>query len=261
MKKALLVISFGTSYPEARIKNIEACEEAMKTACPDRDFFRSWTSNMIRKKIAERDEMLVDSPQQALVRLIDLGYTDVAIQSLHVINGDEFEKIVREVQVYQDKFTSMVIGKPLLSSFDDYQAVIKALEAQVPELQADERVVFMGHGATHHAFAAYACVDHMFMDKKLPFMMGAVESYPELDPILERLQKDKVRKVHLMPFMVVAGDHAINDMASDEDDSWNSRIQALGITTECHLLGLGENQQIRALFARHLLEAICQDKE
>lgn len=260
MKKALLVVSFGTSYPEARIKNIEACEQAMKAVCPDRDFFFSWTSHMIRKKIANRDQMFVDSPQEALERLIEQGYTDVAIQSLHVINGDEFEKIVREVNVYQDQFQSMVIGKPLLSSFEDYQAVIEALKAQAPKLNANERVVFMGHGATHHAFAAYACVDHMFMDKKLPFIMGAVESYPELDPILERLQADKISKVHLMPFMVVAGDHAINDMASDEEDSWNSRIQALGIETECHLQGLGENEQIRALFAQHLLNAISEEQ-
>lgn len=258
MKKALLVVSFGTSYPEARIKNIEACELAMQAVCPDRDFFRSWTSNIIRKKIAERDQMYVDSPQQALVRLIEQGYTDVAIQSLHIINGDEFEKIVREVIVYQDQFERMEIGKPLLSTFEDFQATIQALQAQMPALQQDERVVFMGHGTTHHTFAAYACVDHMFMDKKLPFMMGAVESYPEIEPILERLQSEKVRKVHLMPFMVVAGDHAINDMASDEEDSWSSQIQALGIETECHLRGLGENEQIRALFAQHLLDAISE---
>lgn len=258
MKKALLVVSFGTSYPEARIKNIEACEKDMQAVCPDRDFFRSWTSHIIRKKIAERDQMWVDSPQQALERLIAEGYTDVAIQSLHVLNGDEFEKIVKEVQVYQSQFEKMVIGKPLLSSFDDYQKVIAALEAQAPALQENERVVFMGHGASHHAFTAYAGIDHMFMDKKLPFMMGAVESYPEIETIVERLAVDNIKKVHLMPFMVVAGDHAINDMASDEEDSWNSQIKALGIQTQCHLVGLGENAQIRALFAQHLLNAVSE---
>lgn len=259
MKKALLVISFGTSYPDARIKNIEACENAMKNVCSDRDFFHAWTSNMIRKKVATRDQMMIDSPQEALERLIEQGYTDVLIQSLHVINGDEFEKIVSGVELYRNKFNSMAIGKPLLSSFEDYQAVIEALEAQVPELEEGERVVFMGHGATHHAFASYACIDHMFMDKKLPFIMGAVESYPEIDSILLRLQAEKVKKVHLMPFMVVAGDHAINDMASDEEDSWNSQITALGIKAECHLVGLGENKMIQALFAKHLLDAMNKE--
>lgn len=258
MKKALLVVSFGTSYPEARIKNIEACEKAMQAVAPDRDFFRSWTSHIIRRKIAERDQMYVDSPQQALIRLIEQGYTDVVIQSLHILNGDEYEKITSEVLVYKDQFERMQIGKPLLTNFEDFAKVIEALKAQAPAITKDERVVFMGHGATHHAFAAYACIDHMFMDQKLPFMMGAVESYPEIDTILERLKNEQVRKVHLMPFMVVAGDHAINDMASDEEDSWNSQIKALGIETQCYLQGLGENQQIRALFAQHLLDAISE---
>lgn len=259
MKKALLVISFGTSYPDARIKNIEACEDAMKNVCPDRVFFRAWTSNMIRKKVATRDQMMIDSPQEALERLIDQGYTDVVIQSLHVINGDEFEKIVTGVELYRDKFEQMIIGKPLLSSFEDYQTVIEALEEQAPKTQENERVVFMGHGATHHAFSSYACIDHMFMDKKCPFIMGAVESYPEIDSILIKLQEEKVEKVHLMPFMVVAGDHAINDMASDEEDSWNSQILALGINTECHLVGLGENKMIQELFAKHLLDAMNKE--
>ncbi len=258
MKKALLVISFGTSYPEARIKNIEVCEEDIKQAFVERDFFRAWTSGMIRKKIAQRDQMIIDSPQEALERLLLLGYTDIAIQSLHVINGDEFEKIVMVVSQYQDKFEKIVIGKPLLSSFEDYQSVIEALELQVPALQKNECVLFMGHGATHHAFAAYACLDHMFMDKNLPFMLGAVESYPELDSILIRLQAEKIQKVHLIPFMVVAGDHAINDMASDEESSWNRRIQALGIQTSCHLYGLGENRKIRLLFVQHLQQALSE---
>lgn len=259
MKKALVVVSFGTSYPETRIKNIESCEKAMHILCPDRDFFRSWTSHIIRRKVATRDNLLIDSPQQALERLIKEGYQDVAIQSLHVINGDEFEKITREVKVYQKQFEKMAIGKPLLSSFDDYMKVIIALQAQAPNLASDERVVFMGHGTTHHAFAAYACIDHIFTDKKLPFIMGAVESYPEIDTILSKLIEDKVRKVHLMPFMIVAGDHATHDMASDEDNSWSSRIKALGIEVECHLQGLGENSQIRQLFAEHLIEAIKEE--
>lgn len=208
--------------------------------------------------MAERDQLYVDSPQQALERLIEQGYQDVVIQSLHIINGDEFEKIVREVLVYKDQFQRMVIGKPLLTTFEDFQKVIAALQAQAPAVKPDERVLFMGHGTTHHTFSAYACIDHLFMDKKLPFIMGAVESYPEIDTILKRLQQEQVRKVHLMPFMVVAGDHAINDMASDEEDSWSTQISKLGIETESYLQGLGENSQIRALFAQHLLDAIAE---
>ena len=259
MKKALLVVSFGTSYPETRIRNIESCETAMQAVCPDHDFFRAWTSHIIRKKVATRDQMFIDSPQQALERLIKEGYRDIVIQSLHILNGDEFEKITTEVLVYKDQFERMSIGKPLLTTIDDYQKVIDALVDDSPNLQSDERVVFMGHGASHHAFSAYACIDHLFMTKKLPFIMGAVESYPEIDTVLARLQQEKVRKVHLRPFMIVAGDHATNDMASDEDDSWKTQIETIGIETQCHLKGLGENEHIRALFAKHLLQAIGEE--
>lgn len=256
MKKALLVVSFGTSYPDTRVKTIEACEKAMQAVCPERDFFRAWTSNMIRKKVANRDQMVIDSPQEALERLIKEGYTDVAIQSLHVINGDEYEKITTELKKYESQFEKMVIGRPLLSSMADFDAVIEALEFQSPKLEKDEYVVLMGHGSEHHTFAAYACLDHLFMDRELPFIMGAVESYPEIDSVIKRLQQANGKKAHLFPFMIVAGDHATNDMASDEDDSWKSEIENAGIATECYLQGLGENQKIQALFAKHLTEAI-----
>ncbi|WP_434778302.1 sirohydrochlorin cobaltochelatase [Neisseria sp. Ec49-e6-T10] len=261
MKKALLVVSFGTSYPEARIKNIEACEQALAQACPDRDFFRAFTSGMIMKKIAKRDGLIVDNPEEALTRLRDMGYQDIAIQSLHVINGDEFEKIVHQVDAFKNDFERISMGKPLLSSFEDYEALIHALQAQMPDLQENEQVVFMGHGATHHAFAAYACLDHMLIAKNLPIIVGAVESYPELDWVLTRLDQAKASKAHLMPLMIVAGDHAINDMASDDEDSWNSQIRQAGIQTECYLQGLGENPLIRALFAQHLLAAINEEEQ
>ncbi len=260
-KKALLVISFGTSYPETRKKTIEACEAKMREAVPDRDFFRAFTSNMIRAKLAKRDGLVIDHPKEALQKLVDLGYTDVAIQSLHVINGDEYEKITRELNEFKPKFERLTIGLPLLTHIEDYQKLIAALIKQSPKLSENERVVFMGHGATHYAFSAYAALDHMMTTQKLPYIVGAVESYPEIEKILPRLQSEHVKKVHLFPLMIVAGDHAINDMASDEEDSWKTQIEALGIQTECYLQGLGENEAVQEIFAEHLLDAMNREKE
>lgn len=113
------------------------------------------------------------------------------------------------------------------------------LQAQAPRLASDERVVLMGHGATHHALAAYACLDHMLMTRNLPLLVGAVESYPEIDTVVARLKRDGVRKVHLMPLMLVAGDHAINDMASEEEDLWKTQLANAGITAVPWLQGLG----------------------
>jgi len=252
MKKALVVISFGTSYPHAMKKNIEACEEELACAYPDRKFFRAFTSSMIIRKLARRDDIHIDNPQQVLQRLKDAGYRDVVIQSLHIINGDEYEKISQQVEAYRHQFDNLQLGLPLLSCIEDYEQLIDAIKHQSPELKHDERLVLMGHGATHHAFSAYACLDHMMMARKLPYVVGAVESYPEIESVVTRLKGEGVNKVYLMPLMLVAGDHAINDMASDDPDSWKTVIQQAGIIAEPIVQGLGENPLIRKMFVDHL---------
>lgn len=261
MKKALLVISFGTSYENTRQKNIEACERQLAACWGDREPFRAFTSEMIIRKLRQRDGLHIDNPQQALQRLAEAGYEDVAIQSLHIINGDEYEKIASEVRACRHRFQRLVLGKPLLSSYGDYQQLLAALQMQMPPLDANERVVFMGHGASHHSFSAYACLDHVMAAQNFPALVGAVESYPEVDGLISRLQRQQIRKVHLMPLMLVAGDHAINDMASSEPDSWSSQIAAAGIETQCWLQGLGENPLIRQMFVDHLDAALRQSQQ
>ncbi|KUI98232.1 sirohydrochlorin cobaltochelatase [Vibrio sp. MEBiC08052] len=259
MKKALLVISFGTSYPQALQKNIAACEQALANAFPDRDFFRAFTSSMIIKKLSQRDGMDIAHPREALAALKRAGYRDVLIQSLHIINGDEYEKIVREVAHCRHQFERIEVGVPLLSDCDDYQRLIDAIEYQSPPLAADERLVLMGHGTTHHAFSAYACLDHMMQAHQRPFIVGAVESYPGIETVISRLQQAQVRKVYLMPLMLVAGDHAIHDMASDDPDSWKVLIEQAGIAAEPIVQGLGENPLIRQLFIDHLTAVSSSD--
>ncbi|MCE0828778.1 MULTISPECIES: sirohydrochlorin cobaltochelatase [Buttiauxella] len=256
MKKALLVVSFGTSHHDTGEKNIVACERDLAASCPDRCLFRAYTSGMIIRKLKQRDGIHIDTPLQALRKLAELGYQDVAIQSLHIINGDEYEKIVHEVQVMRPLFARLVIGAPLLNSFADYSQLMAALRLQMPALGEREEVVFMGHGASHHAFAAYACLDHMMKAQQMLARVGAVESYPEVGQLIDNMLAEGVRAVHLMPLMLVAGDHAINDMASDEDDSWKSQFCAAGIPATPWLQGLGENPAVRAMFVAHLQQAI-----
>lgn len=256
MKKALLVVSFGTSYHDTCEKNIVACERELAASCPDRDLFRAFTSGMIIRKLKQRDGIETDTPLEALQKLAEQGYEDVAVQSLHIINGDEYEKIAREVQSLRPLFRRLTIGTPLLSGHDDYVRLMQALEQQMPALNADEKVVFMGHGASHHAFAAYACLDHMMSVQRFPARVGAVESYPEVEVLIESLNQEGVRGVHLMPLMLVAGDHAINDMASDEEDSWKTLFTAAGIPATPWLQGLGENPAVRAMFVEHLQQSL-----
>lgn len=261
MKKALLVISFGTSYHDTCEKNIVACERALAAGCPDRTPFRAFTSGMIIRKLKKRDGVTIDTPLEALQKLAQQGYQDVAIQSLHVINGDEYEKIVREVQAMRMHFARLVIGAPLLSSHADYLQLMQALSMQMPALKAGEKVVFMGHGASHHAFAAYACLDHMMAVHRFPARVGAVESYPEVSVLIESLRAEGIVRVHLMPLMLVAGDHAINDMASDDEASWKMQFLQSGIDATPWLQGLGENPAVRAMFVDHLQQALARSVE
>ncbi|REF28266.1 sirohydrochlorin cobaltochelatase [Xenorhabdus cabanillasii] len=260
MKKALLVISFGTSYPETLKNNIEACEQQLASVFPDRDLFRAFTSGMIIRKLRQRDSIYIDTPHDALTRLHHAGYNDVAVQCLHIINGDEYEKVLREVEKFRPRFKRLVLGTPLLSHFDDYLQLMQALRHQLPLLATNECVVFMGHGTAHHAFSAYACLDHLMNHYHFPARVGAVESYPELPLVIKGLKAQKIRKVYLMPLMLVAGDHAINDMASDEEDSWKSQLERAGITAIPKLQGLGENPMIRQMFVEHLADAL-NDRE
>ncbi|SFU83682.1 sirohydrochlorin cobaltochelatase [Xenorhabdus koppenhoeferi] len=256
MKKALLVISFGTSYPETRQNNIEACEQQLASVFPDRDLFRAFTSGMIIRKLRQRDGICIDTPHEALTRLHHAGYSDVAIQCLHIIKGDEYEKVLYEAEKFRPRFNRLVLGEPLLSHFNDYVQLMQALRHQLPRMAENECVVFMGHGTTHHAFSAYACLDHLMSHYSFPARVGAVESYPELPLLIKGLKDKGIRKVHLMPLMLVAGDHAINDMASDEKGSWKSQLENAGITAISWLQGLGENPMIRQMFVDHLAQVI-----
>lgn len=254
MKKAIVVVSFGTSYPETRAKTIDACENRIRETFPDYDVFRAFTSNKIIKKLAVRDGIHIDTPAQALEKLKEAGYTEVVIQSLHLINGDEFEKISTQAQAYRDHFARLIISKPLLNSFEDYGKAIQAIKAQSPHLAEDEALVLMGHGSEHHAFSAYACLDHMLVHE--PIYLGTVEGYPPVERVMEQIKAANVRKIHLMPFMLVAGDHAIHDMASDEEDSWKSQFIRQGFETTAYLQGLGENPLIQEQFIHHIKTAI-----
>ena len=254
MKKAILVVSFGTSYKETREKTIEACEKKIKEAFKDYDFFRAFTSNMIIRKLKNRDNIHIENPIEALDRLYKEGYKEVVVQTLHIICGEEYTKLKEQINSYNDKFEKIVLGRPLLSQIDDYKETIEALKLQIPNLENDEAIVFMGHGTEHEAHSAYPALDYMLKQDNIKAYVGTVEGYPEIDEVIVNLKKDKISKVILMPFMLVAGDHAINDMAGDEEDSWNTILKENGFKTEVFLKGLGENEGIQNKFVKHALD-------
>jgi len=261
-KKAVLVVSFGTSYNESREKTIGSVEKKIKEAFPDYEQKRAFTSQTIIDKIAQRDNEKIDNVEEAMKKIIDENYGTLVIQPTHVMNGEEYDEMKSIIAPFEINFVSVKYGKPLLTSSDDYADVIGAIAKDTPQL-ADKTcaVVFMGHGTEHFANASYSALDYRF--KALGYdnaFVGTVEGYPDLDKIKTDLAKFKPKKVVLIPLMIVAGDHANNDMAGDEEDSWKTQLKKEGYEIECVLKGLGEYSGIQDMFVKHCKEAM-EEKE
>ena len=227
MKKAILAVSFGTSYPDTLRKTIAATEQALAEAFPDWEVRRAFTSGMIIRKLKERDGVEIENVHQAMHRLEEEGYTHVAVQSTHVMHGEEYEKMLSQLEPYRMRM-KISVGMPLLHSEEDYLSVAKALLNWLPTLDADEALVLMGHGTTHFANSAYAQMEHMLQAHCDRVYLATVEGYPTLDSVERQLAKrPEIRRLMLAPFMLVAGDHARNDMSGDED-SWAEQLKQAG---------------------------------
>ena len=255
-KKGILVVSFGTSFPETRKVTIEACEERIADAFPDYEVRRAFTSHIIIK-ILKEEGLHIDRPGEALRKMHDDGFSEVIVQPLHVMAGEEFhEKILKNVARFEGAFETLEVGRPLLIYAEDYDETIEAVESQLPSMGRGEAVVFMGHGTHHPANATYSMLQLKLTAAGLPVYVGTVEGFPTLDEILPALKAASVRKVTLMPFMIVAGDHASNDMAGDEEGSWKSILRKEGFDVEIYLHGLGENQAIQDIYVQHVRDAM-----
>lgn len=250
MTKAILVVSFGTTFPETRKKTIEACELAIKQAYPDYKVYRAFTSNVIIRRISANEGLEIPTVSQALEMMKTEGVKEVYIQPLHIILGGEYDKILRQSTSFTDDFECLKISKPLLYSEEDYLAVRDILVNRYGHLESDSACVLMGHGSQHYAFMSYAALDHMLEGQSV--YIGCVESYPPVEMIEEKLRYQGVKEVHLAPFMLVAGDHATNDLISDEEDSWNTYFKTRGYRVIPHLVGMGEYPEIQKLYIKHL---------
>ncbi len=261
MKKAVLVVSFGTSYNETRKKTIEACENKIKNSFEGYDFYRAFTSGMIINKLRKRDKMEIFNPSEVLEQLYKDGYEEVVVQSLHIICGDEYNKLKDMVAEYEDKFEKISLGRPLLTYIDDYRETVEAVKQDLDKMDIDEAIVFMGHGTEHESHSSYPAIEYMFRDYGINAFVGTVEGYPELEQVIKKLKEENIKTVDLMPFMLVAGDHAINDMASDEEDSWKTILEQEGFNVKVHLKGLGENLYIQEKFKNHAIDCMKELQE
>lgn len=251
-KKAVLVVSFGTSHLDSCEKTIGAIEQEIAAAFPDREVRRAFTSGMILKKLKNRDGVEIDGVAEALGRLLDGGFTDVLVQPTHVMNGNEYEDMMREAAGFEGKFNQLRYGAPLLTSSEDYFQLIEAIREEVFPLLEDELLVYMGHGSDHEANAVYSALNFMLSQKGIHnVVVGTVEAYPDLPAVLAIAKQSGKKRIRLMPLMVVAGDHAKNDMAGGEEDSWDTAFRNAGFEVEAQLKGLGEYAAVRKLYVEH----------
>jgi sirohydrochlorin cobaltochelatase len=271
---AILIVVFGTSYPEAQAA-FENVQEIYEEEFPDAEIRIAFTSDYIRNKIKERDGIEIDSPLTALAKLNDEGYQDVMVQSLHVISGEEFHDTANVVSCLSGlgetyAFRKLALGMPLLTSVEDYKAASLALEAQFdqtttglerkatesPRDASETAIVLMGHGTHHPANSAYSQMANILEKDYENVFLGTVEGYPAFEDVLAKVKASGVSKVRLMPFMIVAGDHAVNDMAGDEADSWKTLFEEEGFETEVYLKGMGENDEIAKIYVEHTREVL-----
>lgn len=255
MKKAILAVSFGTTYPDTLQKTIAAVEQMLVETFPDWEVRRAFTSGMIIEKLRQRDGVEIETVAQAMQRLEEEGYTHVAVQSTHVMHGEEYEKMLSQLEPFRLRM-QVSVGMPLLHAEEDYAAVAEALLDWLPSLEADEALILMGHGTAHFANSAYAQMEHMLRQICDRVYLATVEGYPTLNSVERQLAKrPDIRRLMLAPFMLVAGDHAQNDMTGGET-SWASQLQQVGYPVRCVLRGLGECPAVRILFAEHCRQAI-----
>ncbi|MBP1547008.1 MAG: sirohydrochlorin cobaltochelatase [Oscillospiraceae bacterium] len=254
----ILAVSFGTSFDDNREVTIGAVENAIKEANPDYEVRRAFTSQIVIDVIKENGGAAIDNVEQAFDRLVDDGVKELVVQPTHVMSGFEYDDLMAVVDEYKGKFDKVSVGAPLLTSDADYTALADALAADTAAYNVDgTAVVFMGHGTHHEANAAYGKLQETFAAKgNNNYFVGTVEGSPTLEDVIAGVKAGGYSKVVLQPLMVVAGDHANNDMAGDEEGSWKLAFEAEGIEVECSLKGLGAIEAVQDMYVAHTSEAV-----
>lgn len=257
----LLVVSFGTSFNDSRRLTIGGIEGAIAEAMPDYSVRRAFTAQIVIDHVRSRDGEEIDNVTEALDRAVANGVKALVVQPTHLMHGFEYDDVVAELAEYADAFESgIVVGEPLLSSDGDFDRVADIVVDVTKDYDDGQTaIVFMGHGTEHEANAVYAKMQETLAAKGAEnYYIGTVEAEPSVQDVLAAIEGKGYTRVVLRPLMVVAGDHANNDMAGDEEDSWKTLFSAAGYDVECVLEGLGQVPEIQQIYVEHALAAASE---
>ena len=276
----LLVVSFGTSFNDSRVKDIKGIEDALQAAYPDWSVRRAFTAQIIINHVQARDGEKIDNMQQAMDRAVANGVKNLVVQPTHLMHGAEYDEMMKMIDEYRDKFESVAVAEPLLGEVgadatvinEDKEAVAKAVTAEAVATAGYDSVeaaakdgtafVFMGHGTSHTAKVSYSQMQTAMQTLGYDnVFIGTVEGEPEstsCENVIEAVKAAGYTKVVLRPLMVVAGDHANNDMAGADEDSWLSQFEASGAfdSVDCQIAGLGGVADVQQLYVAHTKAAI-----
>ena len=280
-QRLLLAVSFGTSFADTREKTIGAIERRLEKMFPDCTVQRCFTSRMIRKKLLERDGLKIYSPEEAMQKALEKGIRELIVQPLYLMHGFEHRRLMEAVLDTAPSFDKLAVGKPLLSDDADFYTMADAIRRNLPAPEPDTAVVLMGHGNEKkkkpipsdakteslsardiHDNEVFAVLQQTLRDTGADnYFVATVEGEPEIGDILPLIKERGFREVILAPFMVVAGDHARNDLAGESEDSWKNIFIRSGFQVETILRGIGEWQEVQDLFAAHAAQCMEGDRK
>lgn len=257
--KGLLIVSFGTSHMDARIKQIEPIVQKLQAEFQDYKIYEAYTSQMILSILKKEQNISILNLTEAFAKMKEDGITDIIVQPTHVIPGIENDNMLDVVEQYKAEFQSIVVGNPLLYATKDYEYIVDSLGKYFSEngYLNEQAVVLMGHGTSHYTNSSYCALEYMFRARGYEqVFVATVEAFPDLEQVIIQLRQGNYHHLSLFPFMIVAGEHAKNDMAGEAEDSFQSILVKEGYDVTSYLKGLGEFEEIQDLFVAHAKAAL-----
>ena len=257
--KELLVVSFGTSYNDSRRLTIGGIEAAIAEAIPEYAVRRGFTAQIIIDHVERRDKIHIDNVTEALERAVANKVKTLVVQPTHLMHGIEYDELCATLAEYAENFEKVTVGEPLLTSDEDFDRVADIMINLMKDYDDGKTaIVYMGHGTEHESNAVYARMQELLTSKGAAnYYVGTVEAEPSLEDVMEAIKDKGYTRVVLRDMMVVCGDHANNDMAGDEEDSWKSILTAAGYQVECVLEGLGQVPEIQQIYVEHAQKAVA----
>lgn len=256
-KHAILLVSFGTSFAESRKKTIDKIQDDIMATFSNYRIYQAWTSKKLIRTVYERERLLIPTLEDAMAQIISDGMTDLTVQPTYLINSSENDTMKKTILSLAPSSLTVRFGSPLLTSTADNCKVLHAIMSEFSTIPSKDALIFVGHGTETCANSVYATLNDLLKDMGYPHaFIGTIKDYSNQEVLIQHISHVCSQRVHLIPFMFVAGHHATKEIFGNNRDSWKSRLESAGFEVLCHMKGLGEYEGVREIYLEHLKAAI-----